>query len=154
MAEWAIDLPEVASEGATTHVADHNQIVDAIAEARTALDAVEALIAGKAATSHKHAAADVNSGVLDGARIPDLAQAKITGLTAALAGKQDSGDFAVTTHKHAAADVTSGTLDAARVPALAISKVTGLQTALDAKATAAALSELDARVAALELPAE
>jgi hypothetical protein len=38
-------------------------------------------------SAHSHAAADIVAGVLDAARIPDLAQSKITGLTAALAAK-------------------------------------------------------------------
>ena len=49
-----------------------------------------------ALASHHHAASDINSGTLDGARIPDLAASKIT----------------------------SGTLDGARIPDLAASKIT------------------------------
>lgn len=59
-----------------------------------------------------------------------------------------------------ASKINSGTLADARIPALAIAKVTGLQAALDGKqasgsyATAAALTALEARVAALEEPGE
>lgn len=41
--------------------------------------------------AHTHAAADINSGVLADARIPDLAQSKITGLVTSLASKAATG---------------------------------------------------------------
>lgn len=41
MAEWNVDLPATAVEGATTHVADHNLIVDAVKEVRTNVDEIE-----------------------------------------------------------------------------------------------------------------
>ena len=41
MATWNITLPAIAVEGAETHVADHNKIVDAIKEARTNVDEIE-----------------------------------------------------------------------------------------------------------------
>ena len=41
MATWNITLPDAAVEGAETHVADHNKIVDAIKEARTNIDEIE-----------------------------------------------------------------------------------------------------------------
>ena len=41
MATWNITLPDAAVEGAETHVADHNKIVDAIKEARTNVDEIE-----------------------------------------------------------------------------------------------------------------
>jgi len=59
-----------------------------------------ALLAGFSPTSHTHAAGDIVSGLLNVARIPDLAQAKITGLIDALAGK------AASVHSHVMADVT------------------------------------------------
>lgn len=46
-----------------------------------------AALAGKANTTHTHAAADIVSGTLDQARIPALAISKTTGLQAALDGK-------------------------------------------------------------------
>lgn len=59
-----------------------------------------ALLAGFSPTGHTHAAGDIVSGVLNVARIPDLAQSKITGLVDALAGK------AASVHSHVMADVT------------------------------------------------
>lgn len=53
-------------------------------------------------------------------------------------------------HKHDASDIETGTFSTARIPSLSIGKTTGLQAALDDKATAAALTALEARVAALE----
>ena len=41
MAEWNVDLPAKAVEGAATHVADHNLIVDAVKEVRTNVDTIE-----------------------------------------------------------------------------------------------------------------
>ncbi|HLR43876.1 MAG TPA: hypothetical protein VK065_01665 [Brevibacterium sp.] len=125
MADWTTTLPDTAVEGETTHIEDHNAIVAAIAEARTVVDAAEATIAslqglldGKADDGHKHAAADVTSGTFDAARIPALPQSKVTGLTAALDGKQDTGDYATTAQVEAKADQTA--LDAleARVTTL------------------------------------
>lgn len=42
MADWNTGLPPEAVEGADTHVEDHNSIVDALREARTRIDALEA----------------------------------------------------------------------------------------------------------------
>lgn len=63
-------------------------------EARALIEALQeevadltAVVAGKANAAHVHAAADVNSGVLDAARIPNLTIAKTTGLQAALDAK-------------------------------------------------------------------
>lgn len=41
MATWNATLPSAATEGAETHIADHNKIVDAIKEARTNVDEIE-----------------------------------------------------------------------------------------------------------------
>ena len=41
MAEWNVDLPVKAVEGAETHVEDHNAIVDAVKEVRTNVDEIE-----------------------------------------------------------------------------------------------------------------
>ena len=41
MAEWNVTLPVAAVEGAATHVADHNLIVDAVKEVRTNVDGIE-----------------------------------------------------------------------------------------------------------------
>ena len=125
MADWTSPLPETAVEGETTHIEDHNAIVAAIAEARTVVDAAQATIAslqglldGKADDEHKHAAADVTSGTFDAARIPTLEQSKVSGLSAALNGKQDAGNYATADQVEAKADQTA--LDAleARVSTL------------------------------------
>lgn len=75
----------------------------------------------KADAIHSHNASAINSGVLDDARIPSLAIAKITGLQTALDGK------AASSHSHAASDITSGTLNDARISQ---SSVTQHQAAL------------------------
>lgn len=150
MADWTTELPGSAVEGADTHVEDHNAIVTAISEARAVIDAAESTIAslqglldGKADGGHKHAAADVTSGTFADARIPSLAIGKISGLQAALDGKQANGDYAAASHTHT------------------IEQVDGLQAALNAKANSASLSAkadqsaleaLETRVAALETP--
>ena len=41
MADWNVDLPAKAVEGAETHVEDHNAIVDAVKEVRTNVDEIE-----------------------------------------------------------------------------------------------------------------
>ena len=41
MATWTTTLPATAVEGAETHIADHNTLVDAIKEARTNIDEIE-----------------------------------------------------------------------------------------------------------------
>ena len=69
MADWNVELPGKAVEGAETHVEDHNAIVDAVKEVRTNVD------------EHKHDASDIISGTLAAGRIPTIAQSKVTGLT-------------------------------------------------------------------------
>lgn len=95
--------------------------------------------------------------------------ADTSGLQSALDAKQGKGDYILDTdsrlsdartpktHTHAIAD-TSGLQTALDAKAASshthtIANVTGLQAALDAKATASALSDLVARVEALESPA-
>lgn len=55
-------------------------------------------VSGKPASfppaDHTHAADDVSSGTFAAARIPTLAQSKVTGLTAALDEKADAADLA------------------------------------------------------------
>ena len=41
MADWNVELPAKAVEGAETHVEDHNSIVDSIKEVRTNVDEIE-----------------------------------------------------------------------------------------------------------------
>lgn len=41
MADWNVDLPAKAVEGAETHVEDHNSVYDAIKEIRTNVDEIE-----------------------------------------------------------------------------------------------------------------
>ena len=41
MADWNVELPAEAVEGADTHVEDHNLIVDAVKEVRTNVDTIE-----------------------------------------------------------------------------------------------------------------
>lgn len=41
MADWSVNLPEPATEGSDTHIPDHNTIVEAIDELRTAHDEIE-----------------------------------------------------------------------------------------------------------------
>src|SRR5690625_5229174 len=41
MAEWNVDLPAKAVEGAETHVEDHNSVYDAIKEIRANVDEIE-----------------------------------------------------------------------------------------------------------------
>lgn len=59
MATWSSPLPDEAKVGDEGHPADHNMIVEAIREARGFIDAAEAALADKAASSHTHAIADV-----------------------------------------------------------------------------------------------
>ena len=118
MAEWTTTLPDEAVVGEETHVEDHNAIVAAIAEARTVLDAIEAEVTSKSDGGHKHAAADITSGTFADARIPALAIAKVTGLQAALDGKQASGSYATVSQVNAKADQSALDALVARVEAL------------------------------------
>ena len=153
-------LPNIPASQTNSGVFDPARIPALAMSAITGL--VDAL-AGKSNTGHVHSGADItsgtvplarlpnipasqtNSGVFDAARIPALAMSAITGLVDALAGKSNTG------HVHSGADITSGTVplarlpnipasqtnsgvfDAARIPALAMSAITGLVDALAGK---------------------
>jgi|GEM_PF-1022718 len=153
-------LPNIPASQTNSGVFDPARIP---ALAMSAITGLVAALAGKSDTGHAHSGADItsgtvplarlpnipasqtNSGVFDPARIPALAMSAITGLVAALAGKSDTG------HAHSGTDITSGTVplarlpnipasqtnsgvfDAARIPALAMSAITGLVAALAGK---------------------
>ena len=53
MAEWNVDLPAKAVEGAETHVKDHNAVYDAIKEVRTNVDEIELTPGPKGAKGDK-----------------------------------------------------------------------------------------------------
>lgn len=84
MADWNVDLPDEASLGDPGHVEDHNAIVDAVREVRSAVDAVEQTANDAAPASHQHDAGDITSGTLAAARIPNRPISAVTGLQAAL----------------------------------------------------------------------
>jgi len=111
------------------------------------LDDLGADLATKAPIIHVHDAAQITSGTLDVARVPDISISKVTGLQTSLDGKATISDGttsttttwssskidsakANTTHTHSAAAITSGTLDKARLPTLEIADVNGLSAAL------------------------
>lgn len=111
------------------------------------LDDLGADIATKAPIIHVHDAAQITSGTLDVARVPDISISKVTGLQTSLDGKATISDGtttttttwssskidsakANTTHTHSATAITSGTLDKARLPTLGIADVNGLSAAL------------------------
>src|SRR5690606_16417456 len=84
---------------------------------------VSNLETGKADVSHTHSAADITSGTLADARIPNLNASKIT-----------AGTFADARIPNlAASKITSGTFNEARIPSLPISRITNLQSELDGK---------------------
>lgn len=82
---------------------------------------LQSTLDGKAASSHNHAAGDINSGTFNIARIPT----GTTGSTVALGNHNHSGVYAPVSHSHAVADVT------------------GLQGALDGKAATSHNHTLD-----------
>jgi microcystin-dependent protein len=120
-------LPNIPASQTNSGVFDPARIPALAMSAITGL--VDAL-AGKSNTGHVHSGADItsgtvplarlpnipasqtNSGVFDAARIPALAMSAITGLVDALAGKSNTG------HVHSGADITSGTVPLARLPNL------------------------------------
>ena|SRR5690625_1877474 len=70
MADWNVDLPAKAVEGAETHVEDHNAVYDAIQEVRTNVDEIE-LTPGKDGHSPE-ITWDGTTIVVDGESGPDL----------------------------------------------------------------------------------
>lgn len=90
-----------------------NEIAQALADDDVAINSLISQLAGKANTSHSHAAGDITSGTFAEARIPALPISRITSLQAALDGK------AAQSHTHE------------------VGHISGLQAALDAKATLA-----------------
>jgi hypothetical protein len=130
-------------------------VVSTVNSQGDAIDALDTALAGKAATVHAHAIADVTGlqAALDAkaATTHTHAISDTTGLQAALDAK------AATTHAHAIADVTGlqAALDAkaATTHTHAISDTTGLQAALDGKAAAThshAISDTTGLQAALD----
>lgn len=81
-------------------------------EFNTVRGELSAGLAGKANTSHTHAAGDVNSGTFGIARIPTGS----TSTTVATGNHNHDTAYAAASHTHAATDVASGTLNIARVP--------------------------------------
>src|SRR5699024_8445930 len=69
MADWNVELPAEAVEGAETHVEDHNAIVDAVKEVRTNVDEIE-LIPGEDGHSPE-ITWDGTTIVVDGSAGPD-----------------------------------------------------------------------------------
>lgn len=71
-------------------------------------DEIKALLAGKAASSHKHAASDINSGTLSSDRLPTVPIAKGgTGATTAAAALTNLGITATATELNYCDGVTS-----------------------------------------------
>lgn len=65
-------------------------IEDGIGAAADDAAAAQTTAGNAAPADHKHGAGDVTSGTFAAGRIPDVAQSKVTGLTAALADKADT----------------------------------------------------------------
>lgn len=92
----------LAGKSDTTHI----HTIANVTGLQAALDGKQ--VSGSYASAvHTHGAGDLTSGTLDEARIPSLAQSKITGLSTSLAGKAN------TSHTHGIAD-----LPAVMVPVL------------------------------------
>ena len=70
MADWNVELPAEAVEGADTHVEDHNTVYDAIKEVRTNVDEIE-LTPGEDGHSPE-ITWDGTTIVVDGSAGPDL----------------------------------------------------------------------------------
>lgn len=68
MAEWNVDLPAKAVEGAETHVKDHNAVYDAIKEVRTNVDEIELTPGPKGAKGDKGEPGAAGKDGTDGAK--------------------------------------------------------------------------------------
>lgn len=129
MADWNSPLPDTAVVGEATHVEDHNRIVAAITEVRTNVDSVE-----DAAEAAPTWASVTGKPATFAPTVGTTAATALAGNTALLAIGTTATTAAAGNHTHT------------------VAQVTGLQAVLDAKATAAALADLAARVEALEAP--
>lgn len=129
MADWTISLPDPAEEGSTTHIQDHNLLVDALEEARANLDVAEA--------DH---------------------QAALDNLQDALDGKQDAGnyqpagDYATTAQVNAKADQSELDALSTEVDGKQAAGNYATTAQVNAKADQSALDALVARVESLEAP--
>lgn len=123
MATWTITLPDPKAVGDATHVEDHNVLVQAIAEARAALDALEtaagaptawADVTGKPAT-FPPAIGTTATTAKAGNYTPTVAT--VTGLQTALDSKADDSDLSAKADASALAalDARVATLEAAAV---------------------------------------
>lgn len=110
---------------ASTSNHDHNDIyylkTEVDAKLSTQRSEIDTALAGKAASTHSHAAADVTSGAFDVARIPALDAAKISTGVFGLA-RIPTMDAAHIPDLDAA-KITSGAFGAARIPSLDASKI-------------------------------
>ncbi len=107
----------------------HVHDIDDVTDLGDSLDAINFALAGKAATSHAHGAADITSGTLAAARLPaattttpgavELATDGESAANVVVQGNDSrlSNARTPTAHTHAAADITSGTVAVARLPA-------------------------------------
>lgn len=102
-----------------------NELAAALGDDANFASTVTNALAGKAAAAHTHVVADVTGlqAALDGkqvagsyaAAVHTHAIADVTGLQAALDGKQVAGSYAAASHTHAASDIGSGTIATARL---------------------------------------
>lgn len=84
---WNNDDPETPLSGSRL-----GHIEDGIASADSTATSAKATAEAAAPGDHKHDAADVTSGTFAAARIPAVAQSKVTGLSDALDAKADDAD--------------------------------------------------------------
>lgn len=107
----------------------HVHDIDDVTDLGDSLDAINFALAGKAATSHAHGAADITSGTLAAARLP-AATTTTQGIVELATSGENAANVVVqgndsrlsdartpTAHTHAASDITSGTVAVARLPA-------------------------------------
>ena len=98
--------------------------------------AASSALAGKANSSHTHAASDVTSGTLALARLPVAASGTSSSSQVVRADDSRLSDARTpAAHTHAASDVTSGTLAAARLPAATTAAQGAVELATNAEAT-------------------